>query len=434
MKIGVIGLGYVGLTFATVAAYKGVEVIAIEKSDDIKKALKNKKAHFFETGLDDMLQYLMEKKLFLKNSFKKEDNIEIFFITVGTPLLEDSKSPNYQHLLSAFESIKDVYNGTQLVILRSTVSVGTSRNFVIPYLSKLSGHNKDKILLAFCPERTVEGKAISELQELPQIISGNNSKSFKLAEELFRKITPTIIEVESLEAAELIKLFNNTYRDIHFAIGNVFNEIAQGYGINGTEVIKIANSGYNRSNIALPGFVGGPCLEKDSYILTENMEKSPGYDFVINSRKYNESLEDKVVNWICSNFNKDSKICITGLTFKGIPETSDLRGSNSLKIVEKLNLLGFEPNLHDFVANPNEVKALLKGAYFENIYDAINNCVGLIILNNNKKYEIIELTKVINKMSNEKIVILDYWSSLNQFSIKLNDKIIYKTAGNINLI
>ena len=81
-----------------------------------------------------------------------------------------------------------------------------------------------------------------------------------------------------------------------------------------------------------------------------------------------------------------------------------------------------------------EVMAGVKGAYFENIYDAINNCVGLIILNNNKKYEIIELTKVINKMSNEKIVILDYWSSLNQFSIKLNDKIIYKTAGNINLI
>jgi UDP-N-acetyl-D-mannosaminuronic acid dehydrogenase len=433
MKIGVIGLGYVGLTFATLAAYKGVEVFAIEKSDEIKKSLKNRKAHFFEPGLDDMLQHLMEKKIFLKNKFEINDNIEVFFITVGTPLLFDSKSPNYQYLLSAIDSIKDVYDGTQLVILRSTVSVGTSRNFVIPHLSKLSGLSEDKILLSFCPERTIEGKAVSELQELPQIIAGNNTKSFKIAEELFRKITPSIIEAESLEAAELVKLFNNTYRDIHFAIGNVFNEIAQEYGINGTEVIKIANTGYIRSNISQPGFVGGPCLEKDSYILTVNMPKSPGYDFVINSRKYNESLEDKVVSWISSNFTTSTKICISGLAFKGIPETSDLRGSNSLNIVVKLNKLGFEPNLHDFVANPLEVNSLLKGKFSENIYDAVNDCAGLIILNNNNRYNFLELNKILKNMNQEKVTILDYWSSLNQFTIKLYENIIYKTAGNIKL-
>ena len=333
MKLGVIGLGYVGLTFSVVAASKGIDVIALEKSEEIKNKLKNKQGHFFEPGLDDLINVLYNNKLFIKNNFSISDNIDIFFITVGTPLLPNSNTPNYDYLKSALNSISEVYDGTQLIILRSTIAVGTTRNIVIPFLSKLINKPEDEVLVAFCPERTIEGRAIQELQELPQIIGANNKQALFLAENLFRQITNTVIKIDSLEAAELIKLFNNTYRDIHFAVGNVFNEIAQGYGIDGVNLIKTANLGYSRSNIALPGFVGGPCLEKDAYILTENMIESTGKQFVLNSRKYNESLEDKLVNWVVKNFNINDKICISGLAFKGVPDTSDLRGSSSISIV-----------------------------------------------------------------------------------------------------
>ena len=153
--------------------------------------------------------------------------------------------------------------------------------------------NENKILLCFCPERTIEGNALDELSELPQIIGGLNSNSYNAAEDFFRKITPTILSVESLEAAELVKLFNNTYRDIEFSTGNYFNRIAQSFGINGVSLIKTANYLYPRSKIALPGLVGGPCLEKDSYILVHEMPDNKGKDFVLGARNHNESMNLK---------------------------------------------------------------------------------------------------------------------------------------------
>ena len=431
MNIGVIGLGYVGLTFSVVAGLKGLNVIALEKSELIKENLKKFKAHFFEPGLDDLLKVLMNRHLFVKESYAKEDIIDIFFITVGTPLLNGSSTPNYAYLESALDAIKNVYDGSQLLVLRSTIAVGTTRKLVIPYLAKIAGISETDVLVAFCPERTIEGKAVKELQELPQIIGANNKKALLLAESLFREITNTVVKVDSLEAAELIKLFNNTYRDIHFAVGNVFNEIAQGYNINGVELIQTANLGYERSNIALPGFVGGPCLEKDAYILTENMQDSPGKQFVLNSRKYNESLEEQVIKWVQSHLKSTDKICITGLPFKGRPDTSDLRGSNSIQIVHKLNQLGYHPNLHDFVAYKDEVLDTIKGNWFDDLYDAIGDCQALLILNNHQKYSNLELHKITAALKSENIFILDYWSAMNQIPVKLYPNLTYITAGNI---
>ena len=351
MNVGIIGLGYVGLTLAVVASLKKFKVYAVERSNHIKESLKNKVAHFYEPGLNPLLANHLNKNLFVVEKFEAKQNINVFVITVGTPLIGDTKNPNLEYIKSALDQIREVYTGEQLIILRSTISVGTTANVVLPILSEMCDRKKEDLYVAFCPERTIEGKAVRELQELPQIIGANNRTSMTLAENFFREITPTIIKVDSLEAAELIKLFNNTYRDIHFALGNVFNEIAHSFGINGVKLIRAANVGYDRSSIPVPGFVGGPCLEKDPYILTHNMKDSEGKRFVINARKYNESLEDKIVQWalkICGKFSLPKRVCVSGLAFKGVPDTSDLRGSNSVNICRKLKDQGFALDLHDF--------------------------------------------------------------------------------------
>src|SRR5205807_1526903 len=118
--------------------------------------------------------------------------------------------------------------------------------------------------LAFCPERTIEGKAIPEMRSLPQIVGGLDDESADRAEALFRLITPKIVRVSSLETAEMIKLINNTYRDLTFAFANEVALIAERMGLSAAEMIRAANVDYPRSNIAQPGFVGGPCLEKDA--------------------------------------------------------------------------------------------------------------------------------------------------------------------------
>lgn len=431
MRIGILGLGYVGLTLAIAASDKGIEVYGIEINPHIKQCLSENKAHFFEPGLNAIIRKVNNKNFFCVNSFPQNLKFDAFIITVGTPLKNNKKQPDFEYIRTALKSLKGIYSGNELIILRSTVSVGTTRNIVLPYLAEISGCPEEDLLVSMCPERTVEGKAVEELTHLPQIISGNNETALNIAQNLFRKITPYVIPVDSLEEAELVKLYCNTYRDMTFAIGNAFCRAAQMFGVNGMDVIKHANQGYSRSNICLPGFVAGPCLEKDAYILTNNMENCPSKEFIMFGRKFNESLENMVVEWVEKKIGSgDGKkiVALSGLTFKGIPETSDLRGSSSIYIARKLKQLGYVLHLHDFVAIPEEITALNLGTYFESLYNACDQALLLLVLNNNRKYADIEKKpEILNSKNN--FSILDTWDICT--NLKNETDINIYTLGNM---
>lgn len=430
MNVGIIGFGYVGLTLGVVACHKGYNIYAIDKNDYILNSLnKSKKAHFFEPGLDALIEDQVGTCLFASDSFDQTKSYDVFIITVGTPLVNGKKEPNFNYIQQALESMNGIYDGSQLVILRSTVSVGVTRSIVIPYLSKLAGIKEDEVRVSFCPERTVEGKAIRELQELPQVIGANNEKAQQMAEDFFRRITPYIIKVESLEAAELIKLFNNTYRDISFSIGNVFNEIAQNFGLNGLKLIEVANQGYDRSNIPKPGFVGGPCLTKDAHILTHSLDLAAGKEFVLNSRKYNASLPDKVVAWVEKNISKKDTIAVSGLAFKGVPATSDLRDSDPLKIAITLKEKGFKLNVHDFVANEQEISSFDLGTCYSDFEKLAEDSDHLLILNNNNKYKQFNIKSIINSIGVDGKIV-DIWD-VYETSVYYKDCTQIKTLGNM---
>ena len=436
MRIGIIGLGYVGLTLAVAASSKGVDVYGVETNQHIKDCLKQDKAHFYEPGLDNLIKRNNNKTLHVVETFPKDLKFDAFIITVGTPLKKvDGKKqeePNFEYIKSALEgTIKDVYDGTQLIILRSTVSVGTTRKVVLPFLSKLCGKPENRILVSMCPERTLEGKAVYELSNLPQVISGNNDESIEIAQKLFRMITPCVVEAKSLEEAELIKLYCNVYRDMTFAIGNAFCMAAQEFGVDGVSAIENANYGYARSNIAKPGFVAGPCLEKDAYILINNMPKCDSRDFILTARKFNESLEDIVVRWVREKVGEPSEnnvIALSGMAFKGQPETSDLRGSSSVYIAEKLKEAGYKMKLHDFVALPNEMEALDLGDVCNNLHDVCDGAKILLILNNHKKYGSV-LADPAMYHSKDGFEILDTWGACTELYYCDNIKI--STLGNM---
>ena len=433
LNVGVVGLGFVGLTLSVVASTrKNINVYGIDKDDEILESIGSGKAHFHEQGLNRLISGSLNEKLFVSKSFDPDISYDIFVITVGTPLQKDKLAPNFDYLKQAIEEISKVYNGNQLVILRSTVSVGVTREIIIPQLNEMKKNcNPSDILVAFCPERTVEGNAIKELQTIPQIIGANNSRSYEIAESFFREITPTILKVKSLEASELIKLFNNTYRDIHFSIGNYFNEIAQSFGINGIELINASNYGYQRSNIAKPGLVGGACLEKDSYILVHKMKASEGKDFVLRARNYNESLEDKIVEWALRKMGEHNikAVGVSGLAFKGIPSTSDLRGSNSVSIVKKLKQSGIDVSVHDFVCSNKQLNEF--GSVYDDIYDMTENVGLLLILNNNINYGELDIMEIDRRMLTPKVV-FDCWKSLDNSSLKKNVNLV--TLGDMDLI
>ena len=413
-NVAVVGLGFVGLTLSVVAAKKGYSVYGIDSNEEILNKLRKCKSHFYEKDIDAAIQNVSGNSFFSDKNFIsfKENKFKYIIITVGTPISENKKL-NLNYILSALDAIKPIYDGSQLIILRSTVSVGTTRKVVLPYLSKMINKKNELVSLAFCPERTIEGNAINELSELPQIIGGLNKKSYDFAEEFFRKITPTILNVESLEAAELVKLFNNTYRDIEFSTGNYFNRIAQSFGINGVSLIKTANYLYPRSKIALPGLVGGPCLEKDSYILVHEMPENRGKDFVLGARKHNESIDNQICEWIMNKLsnNSNQNIGITGMAFKGTPDTSDLRGSPSVNIVQKLSNQGLKNiRLHDYLISNDELKVY--GNASDSLGSFLKNLDLLIILTNNKRYKNMTSTFLQSKL-NKSSAIFDAWGVLD---------------------
>ena len=437
MTIGIIGLGYVGLTLAVAASAHEVDVYGIEVDEHIKDCLRQGRAHFFEPGLDNLIRRNNGKTFHVVEQFPFGTEFDAFIITVGTPLKPGTDEPNFEYVKSALQSIRHIYNGTQLVILRSTVSVGTTRKIVLPFLAEMCGKKEDEILIAMCPERTLEGKAVDELTHLPQIISGNNQKSLEIAQRLFRHMTPCVVEARTLEEAELIKLYCNTYRDMTFAIGNAFCMAAQKFNVDGISAIEHANYGYARSSICRPGFVAGPCLEKDAYILINNMPDCDSKRFILAARKFNESREDLVVSWVQKKVGASSEekiLVLSGMAFKGQPETSDLRGSSSVYIAEKLQRLGYKMRLHDFVALPEEMRALNLGEYYADLYEACKDASALLVLNNHKKYSSVlehESLKARKLPHGYVFEILDSWNVCTE--LHYSDSIKISTLGNMEI-
>jgi len=294
LRVCVVGTGHIGLPLAAVLAEAGFEVTGYDTNDDfVSRVNTTGAADFREDGLDELLAKHLRKGLTLTST--PPAGQDVYIITVGTPLETGDQRPNLDRIRVAVQRLAVGFGPNPLIILRSTVSIGTTRNIVLPEILR----HTQRFGLAFCPERTIEGKAIPEMRSLPQVVGGLDEESAERAESLFRLITPKIVRVSSLEAAEMIKLINNTYRDLTFAFANEVALIAERMGLSAPEMIHAANVDYPRSNVAQPGFVGGPCLEKDALILIDSLRKIDFKPRVIEeARKINQALPDHVATRI----------------------------------------------------------------------------------------------------------------------------------------
>jgi nucleotide sugar dehydrogenase len=247
------------------------------------------------------------------------------------------------------------------------VPIGTCRNFVIPILENKSGLIAGRdFFVAFAPERTIEGRALEELRTLPQIIGGFNKQSIDYTSQLFQLFTPNIISVSSLEAAETVKLLNNTFRDVIFAFANEASQICDGFDLSTREIIRAANEGYPRDKIPYPSpGVGGACLVKDPYIFAESARRAKHKSEIsVLARKINTRMIDFVydkVDSFCFKSKKNpksAKIFIMGMAFKGDPETSDIRDSTSVYVLNKLQGRYKNIYIYDPVVNRHELERL----------------------------------------------------------------------------
>jgi nucleotide sugar dehydrogenase len=236
------------------------------------------------------------------------------------------------------------------------VPIGTTRGVAAPILEEVSGLRAGlDFRLAFAPERTSEGQALRELRQLPQIIGGIDEDSVDATAALFRELSPTIVRMESLEAAEMAKLVNNSFRDMIFSFSNQVARVAERWGFDVVEAIRGANHGYNRDPVPMPSpGVGGPCLNKDPYILASALGPDREATLFDHARWVNEGMHRFVVDRLIAALVSTGRdplaatVMLCGLAFKGEPETDDLRDSSALAIAASLEgrvgrLLGHDP-------------------------------------------------------------------------------------------
>jgi UDP-N-acetyl-D-mannosaminuronic acid dehydrogenase len=414
MKLCVLGLGYVGLTMSIHAAKSGFEVHGVEISAKVLDCLHNKKAPFFEPAMDLLLNQVLDKNFFVHRKVPSNIEFDVFLISVGTPLIDTKKELNHASLYKAIESLAENITETSTIMLRSTVAVGTTRE-VGDYLKDLTGI--DNLKLCFCPERTAEGRALAELPLLPQVVSGNTQEALDVAVNFFKPLTKEVVVSESLEEAELVKLFNNMYRDAKFAMANTFNLLAQAFGVDGKSVIEKANRNYERSNIPSPGFVAGPCLEKDAYILASNVSDPKLKDIILTMRKANIYLELRVIEYLKGVLKTEigSNILISGIAFKGIPETNDLRGSSSINILSQLEEYQQNITIHDFMNTKNDLESQISFNAIEpsDLLSTLNQEIShLVILNNHPSYKSNDLSEPLKLLVDKGLNVIDCWGVL----------------------
>jgi UDP-N-acetyl-D-mannosaminuronic acid dehydrogenase len=320
------GLGHVGLPLGIFLADKGFSVLLYDKNEKNLEIVSKGKMPFIEYGADKILKKNLNKKLYVTKNYNEVFLSENIIITIGTPI-DEYLNPKLNQFVNIIKNLSLKLKKDHNIIIRSSVYPGTME-IINNILKKKKLKN-----ISYCPERIVQGYAIKELANLPQIISAFNKSSEKKAINIFSKISKKII-ITSIIEAEMVKLISNSWRYIQFASANQFFMICSQNNINFDRIRKIMTDSYSRGE-GLPsaGFAAGPCLLKDTmqlYSFSKNIFSMGNASMLIN-----EGMPTFVINQLKNKFNiSKKKIGILGMSFKA--NIDDKRDSLSYKI---LNLI-----------------------------------------------------------------------------------------------
>jgi nucleotide sugar dehydrogenase len=436
-KVAILGCGYVGLTLAAVMADVGFDVMGVEIRDDVLAMLQRGEPHFHEPGLQAMLERLVRQgRLRFVKHLPETCDAGVFIVTVGTPL-NGSGRARLDMVESVAREVSSRLKPNDLVIMRSTVKLGTTLSTVKPLLDA-AGVAYD---IAFCPERTLEGQALAELRQLPQIVGGATLSATVRASQLFQFLTPTTVRVSNLETAEMIKLVDNSQRDVFFAFSNEIARLCDATAVSAAEVIRAGKLGYARTNLPLPGPVGGPCLSKDPYILAESFEHTDAVpEIVLAARRTNERVAQDAADRIAhlssrlSGFPKDPVVALLGIAFKGRPATDDLRGTTARPILDALRATFPRGRFHgwDAVVSRQQIDEFgLTPA--GSLADAIRGAHVVVIANNHAVFSDMPIETLSETMARP-AVIYDFWNNFNMKSLNLPDGVRYLPLGGAGVV
>ena len=349
LKVVVMGLGYIGLPTAALIASKGINVLGVDINHKVVETVNKGEIHILEPDLDGLVHEVV-KKGYLKASTSPQQ-ADIFLITVPTPF-KGNYVPDLSYVESAIKMIIPYLEEGNLIIIESTSPIGTTES-MYKFILQERPELKDKIYMAYCPERVLPGKILYELQFNDRVIGGINPQSSQKAKEFYSLFVKGELYETDAKTAEMCKLVENAYRDVNIAFANELSLICDKAGINVWELIRLANK-HPRVNILMPGVgVGGHCIAVDPWFLITQYPKESR--LMKTARKVNLYKTEWVINKIkekAKEFEKETgrkpKIACLGLTYK--PDIDDLRESPALYIVRRLiseeyDVLPVEPHI-----------------------------------------------------------------------------------------
>ena len=433
-KIAVLGLGFVGLTLAVVLADAGFQVLGIEKQASVIESLRQGVPHFYEAGLANQLRYQAGRQLTFETALTSGDS-DVYMVAVGTPV-DEHHQPVLTHIEEAARVIGRVLKPSDTVMLRSTVPVGTTQTVCLPILERESGLQGGKdFSLVFTPERTIAGRALKELHTLPQIVGSLDPLGAEVAAALYREITPTIVMVDSLEAAEMVKLVNNSFRDNIFSFSNEIALVCERYQLDAFKIIDAANEGYPRDLIPQPSpGVGGVCLKKDPYLLQSTaIAQGLTPSILGRSRTINEYMPfhifEKFLRFyrLTGRAPQEARVFLVGFAFKGWPETSDMRDSSTLELARHLTAAGVKIRGFDPVVDLQALRQV-PGVEPCELAQGFEGSDAVFVMNNHPSYEDWNLHAFLERMRRPALF-FDGWNLFRSDDIARVEGIGYSTVS-----
>ena len=353
MKACFIGLGYIGLPTAIVAADNGIEVVGVDVNPHVVETINKGKIHIVEPGLADLAAKVV-KNGWLRAQTQPEVS-DVFLIVVPTPFTGDHE-PDISYVEAATRNVLPFLKEGDLYIIESTSPVGTTEQMAELIFSERP-ELKDKIYIAYCPERVLPGNIIHELVNNDRVIGGLNPESTDKAVEFYSRFVKGVSHKTNTRTAEMCKLTENSSRDVQIAFANELSIICDKAGINVWELIELANK-HPRVNILQPGSgVGGHCIAVDPYFITSAFPMES--QIIGKARELNnykafwcaEKTQVTMKQFELEN-GREPVVALMGLAFK--PNIDDLRESPAKYIATKVmqghnnaDFLIVEPNIED---------------------------------------------------------------------------------------
>lgn len=360
-KIVVMGTGYVGLPLAVMLARSGYEVIGVDIEENVVNAINEGVLHVAE---EDIKRIFQEPEV--RKNLRAQKNpcaADVFIISVPTPIEEKKRVADLTQVISAMESVLPCLHSGNLVILESTVPPLTCRRIIAPLIEKTGLKVGQDILLCHCPERILPGEVFEEIVHNDRIIGGCDARAAEMTRAIYASFVKGNLYLTDDVTAELVKLMENTYRDVNIALANEFAAVAEGLGIDILEAIALANK-HPRVDILRPGIgTGGHCIPKDPWFIKEIDPVNSR--LIYTARLINDEVPDKIAAKIRHALRdiKSPRIVALGVTYK--PDTYDIRNSPALRIIALLEEDGYTVAAYDPVAagyQYGSIEELARGA------------------------------------------------------------------------